>query len=137
MGINPYIDLIRTEAEKSNLTIIDGSVAETDDYDFEDHYCYGEIIDMIFKGFSNIGDISVLQNYNSYIYPIECNFSDLKDVLDELPMATFDSGNVVIIWKNKKIVTVFQHTGYYGHISELLLELSLYINSNLHRFIPT
>lgn len=110
------IDLIVGEAEKSNLSIKSGSVASTDDYDFEEHYEDEEIIDLIFKGISDVGDIFVLENSNINSKPFECNFSEFKDKLRSLPMAIFDSGEVVIIWKSKRIITVFQHTGYYAHI---------------------
>jgi len=49
----------------------------------------------------------LLENSNINSQPFECNFSDLKDELEKLPMAIFDNGYVVIIWKSKRIIAVF------------------------------
>ncbi|HEX9060426.1 MAG TPA: hypothetical protein VF941_09625 [Clostridia bacterium] len=109
------IDLIWSEAKKSNFNIKDGSVASTNDYDFEEHLSDDEVIDILFQGFSDVGDILILQNSNVNSHPFECKFSDLKSELAKLPMMVFDM-DVVIIWKSKRVVTIFQHTGYYAHI---------------------
>lgn len=110
------IDAIRKEAEKSNFNVKYGNVGYTDDYEFEEHCDDDEMIDIIFSGFSDVGDIFVLENSNVNSKPFECNFSNFKDELKKLPMAIFDIGDVVIIWKSKRIITVFHHTGYFAHI---------------------
>lgn len=110
------IDLIRKEAEMNGFVIKHGSIATTNDYDFEEHYDDGEVVDLIFNGFSDIGHIIVLESENIGNPPFECKFTELKEKIESLPMPIFDSSDVVIIWKKKRIITLFQHTGYFAHI---------------------
>lgn len=110
------VDLIMQEAKNNSFNYESGVISESGDFEFDAiNYDDEEIIDLMFRSFSDVGDIAMMQNANP-CEPIECDFCNLKKEISQLPMSIFAGGDVVIIWKRKKIISVFHHTGYYAHI---------------------
>lgn len=113
------IDLLLREAQKSGLYCVFENVDDNVENEFDDIDCdENELMERIFKDYSMDQEVYFLQNANHGVLPVKCEFKALSAFIDELPMSIFAGSDVVVLVREKRMVTLFHHTGYFVHVYE-------------------